>query len=79
MDGTTIKRFWDDEMGAELVEWAVVTIILLAATVPVLLLLRDLVNDILKSIFYKLQEDPDDAWKPSSGALPPVPTPISTP
>lgn len=29
----TIKRFWNDESGPELVEWAVVTIILLVAAV----------------------------------------------
>jgi Flp pilus assembly pilin Flp len=29
----TVKRFWDDEAGPELVEWAVVTIILLVAAV----------------------------------------------
>lgn len=29
----TFKRFWNDESGPELVEWAVVTIILLVAAV----------------------------------------------
>ena len=29
----TLKRFWSDESGPELVEWAVVTIILLVAAV----------------------------------------------
>ena len=29
----TLKRFWTDESGPELVEWAVVTIILLVAAV----------------------------------------------
>jgi Flp pilus assembly pilin Flp len=29
----TLKRFWNDESGPELVEWAVVTIILLVAAV----------------------------------------------
>jgi Flp pilus assembly pilin Flp len=59
----TIKRFWNDEAGAEMVEWAVVTIILLTATVWILMALRDLLNDVFKSIFLRLQEDPDDAWK----------------
>ena len=30
---STLKRFWNDESGPELVEWAVVTIILLVAAV----------------------------------------------
>ncbi len=30
---STLKRFWSDESGPELVEWAVVTIILLVAAV----------------------------------------------
>lgn len=71
----TIKRFWEDERGAEMVEWAVVTIILLAATVGVLIALRDLLNDVFKSIFARLQEDPDDAWKTDGAAPAPPPGP----
>ena len=78
-----IRRFWDDDSGPELVEWAVVTLVLLAATVTVLVLMRGLLVDILKSMFYKLQEDPNDAWIPSGGtggptAPPPVPGPTPT-
>lgn len=70
----TINRFWKDDRGAEMIEWAVVTIILLAATVGVLIALRDLLNDVFKSIFARLQEDPDDAWT-TDGAAPANPTP----
>jgi Flp pilus assembly pilin Flp len=59
-----IKRFWEDESGPELVEWAVVTIVLLVATVPVLLLLRTAIYDALQSMFKYLEEDPTDTFTP---------------
>jgi Flp pilus assembly pilin Flp len=71
-----IRQFWADDRGAELVEWAVVTVILLVATVPVLLMIRDSLNEIFKSMFEKLGEDPDDLWVQPGGAVPvPSPTP----
>ena len=41
-----LRRFLKDENGAELVEWAVVTAILLMATAGVLLTVRGLLRDI---------------------------------
>ena len=41
-----LRRFLKDETGAELVEWAVVTAILLMATAGVLLTMRGLLRDI---------------------------------
>ncbi|HIC92812.1 MAG TPA: hypothetical protein EYP09_00980 [Anaerolineae bacterium] len=39
-----LRRFWKDEAGPELVEWAVVTIILLVATIFVLRAVGDELN-----------------------------------
>lgn len=60
----TIERYWDDEQGAELVEWAVVTILLISATIPVLLMLRDAILAALASAFSAVAVDPRDEWKP---------------
>jgi len=53
-----LQRFLRDEAGPELVEWAVVTIILLAATVPVLLAIRSELVRIFNSILTQLQGIP---------------------
>lgn len=75
---TTVKRFWEDESGPELVEWALVTVILLIATTAVVISLREVIVDTLKSLFAALQEDPDDAWT-SGGAVGPAPAPTVGP
>lgn len=59
-----IHRFWEDESGPEMVEWAVVTIVLLVATMPVLLLLRNAIFESLQSVFQFLEEDPQDVYIP---------------
>lgn len=59
-----IQRFWEDESGPEMVEWAVVTIILLVATMPVIMLLRDTLIETFKAIFLFLEEDSPDTWVP---------------
>lgn len=59
-----IRRFVGDESGAEMVEWAVVTIVLLVATVPVLIQLKDSLLELFQTIFTVLQEDPNDQWVP---------------
>jgi Flp pilus assembly pilin Flp len=59
-----IQRFWEDESGPEMVEWAVVTIILLVATMPVIMMLRDTLIETFKSIFLFLEEDSPDTWVP---------------
>lgn len=71
----SIRRFWGDERGAEMVEWALVTLILLIATSSVIIGLREMIVDALKSIFAALQEDPADAWTTGSVVAPPTPTP----
>jgi len=45
-----LKRFWQDESGPELVEWAVVTIILLVAAVVAYRAIGDQLKETLKSI-----------------------------
>lgn len=58
----TVQRFWQDDSGAEMVEWAVVTVVLLVATVPVLLQLRDLIIATTREVLERMQEDPKDEW-----------------
>ncbi len=60
----SVDRFWRDQNGAEMVEWAVVTVVLLVATTPVLLLLRDTIIEVTRSVLLNLQEDPKDEWAP---------------
>ena len=45
-----LKQFWQDESGPELVEWAVVTIILLVAAVVAYQTIGDRLGDILSAI-----------------------------
>jgi len=47
----TIKRFWQDESGPELVEWAVVTIILLVAAVVLYVAVGKALGGVLCSIY----------------------------
>jgi Flp pilus assembly pilin Flp len=54
-----LKCFFEDESGAEFVEWAVVTIILLAATVPVLIAISDELARIFNDILGQLERIPE--------------------
>jgi Flp pilus assembly pilin Flp len=45
-----LKRFWQDESGPELVEWAVVTIILLVAAVALYRTIGEQLGKILSEI-----------------------------
>ena len=57
-----LREFWQDESGPEMVEWAVVTLILLVATVATMAALR---NDLLlffDSIFDAMEEPPPDSY-----------------
>lgn len=45
-----LRTFWNDEQGAEFVEWAVVVIILLVAAVVVYRLVGDELADLLQKI-----------------------------
>jgi Flp pilus assembly pilin Flp len=47
----TLKRFWGDESGPELVEWAVVTIILLVAAVILYIAVGKVLGGVICSIF----------------------------
>lgn len=56
------QRFWRDEQGAEMVEWAMVTLVLLALTVGAILALRDELILLFQDIFAAIQKDPPDQY-----------------
>jgi Flp pilus assembly pilin Flp len=51
----TLNRFWNDESGPELVEWAVVTIILLVAAVVLYVAVGKALGGVVCSIFCWIQ------------------------
>ena len=51
----TIKRFWSDDSGPELVEWAVVTIILLVAAVILYIAVGKVLGGVICSIYCWLE------------------------
>ena len=53
-----LQRFLRDETGPELVEWAVVTIVLLAATTLVLIQIGDALKAAFQAILDELQGIP---------------------
>jgi Flp pilus assembly pilin Flp len=53
-----LQRFWGDERGAETVEWAAVTAILLMATVPFILLLQSELLEMFRQAFLAVQKPP---------------------
>lgn len=53
-----LQKFVKDESGPELVEWAVVTIILLLATVPILMAISDELKRIFEDILTQLERIP---------------------
>ncbi len=57
-----LRRFWKDEAGAEMVEWAVVTVILLVATVPAILALQDELLEMFTNVFKVLETPPPDQY-----------------
>jgi Flp pilus assembly pilin Flp len=57
-----IGRFWQDESGPEMVEWAVVTIILLGATVVGLIAIRGTLIDMFHAVFTRLEEPPPSTF-----------------
>ena len=58
----SLRRFWKDEAGAEMVEWAVVTVILLVATVPLILTLQDELLEMFTTVFKVLEAPPPDQY-----------------
>lgn len=59
-----LQRFRDDERGAEMIEWAVVTAVLLVATAGPLILLKGEVLDLFKAGFEGVARDPTDGFNP---------------
>ena len=55
-----IQRFWEDESGPEMVEWAVVTVILLGSTALVIIALRNTLIDMFLAAFERLEEVPPE-------------------
>ena len=55
-----LKRFLKDENGAELVEWAVVALVLLSASVVVLIAIGDELERIFTSILNQLERIPEN-------------------
>ncbi len=52
-----LKRFWHDESGPELIEWAAVVVILLLATILILGAIGDRLTDIYNEILRILTEN----------------------
>jgi len=61
---TVIERFWRDESGPEMVEWAVVTVVLLTFTAGAIIALQAETVEFFKRIFEALQEEPPDSFVP---------------
>jgi Flp pilus assembly pilin Flp len=57
--GRELRTFLEDEAGAELVEWAVVTMVLLAATVVALIAIGDELERIFTSMLDQLERFPE--------------------
>ncbi len=57
-----LALFWADEHGAEMVEWAVVTILLLGFTAFILIMIQDELKRLLEAVFDALQRDPPDTY-----------------
>lgn len=51
-----MNRFWNDESGPELVEWAVVTIILLVAAIVLYIAVGKVLGGVICSIFCWLNQ-----------------------
>jgi len=52
-----LRRFWTDESGPELIEWAAVVVILLLATILILGAIGDQLSAIYKEILRILREN----------------------
>lgn len=62
------KRFVYDDSGPELIEWAVVTVILLLATILILGAISDSLSTIYNTIYGHLENDVlTDPAQPSAG------------
>lgn len=59
---STLRRFWRDVDGAEMLEWAVVTAVLLIVTIPVILSIQDEVMLFYERIFGAMEKPPPDSF-----------------
>lgn len=57
-----LQRFWSDTDGAEMIEWALVTIVLLSTTMFIIILLQDEIMKFYESIFGALEKAPPDSF-----------------
>jgi Flp pilus assembly pilin Flp len=58
----TVSRFWRDERGAEMVGWAMVTLVLLFFTTVAILALRGELVKLYQAVFAAIQKDPPDSY-----------------
>ena len=56
------QRFWHDDRGAEMVEWALVTLVLLMFTVGAIMALRGELIKLYQTVFAAIQKDPPDTY-----------------
>lgn len=59
---TKLQGFWRDTDGAEMLEWAVVTAVLLIVTIPVILAIQDEVMLFYERIFGAMEKPPPDSF-----------------
>lgn len=59
---TALRRFWSDTSGAEMIEWTLVTIVLLSTTMFIIILLQDEIMKFYESIFGALEKAPPDSF-----------------
>lgn len=57
-----LQRFWSDTDGAEMIEWALVTIVLLSTTMFIIILLQDEIMKFYETIFGALEKAPPDSF-----------------
>jgi Flp pilus assembly pilin Flp len=57
-----MHRFWADERGAEMVEWAVVTAVLLFGTGMAVLMVKDEVLEIFRIAFRSVEPPPPSTY-----------------
>jgi Flp pilus assembly pilin Flp len=62
MTAGRLGQFWRDDRGAEMVEWAVVTVVLLFFTVTAILALRGELIRLYQAIFAAIAKDPPDEY-----------------
>lgn len=57
-----LVRFWRDEQGAEMVEWAVVSVVLLMMTAIAIFAIKDELIAMYVDAFDAIQKDPPDSY-----------------